>query len=155
MRLLRSIEVVVAIAALSFVLVPKVGASNWDQKTILTFNQAVEVPGAVLPAGTYVLKVVDVLGTRNVIRVLNKDENSVLTTFMALPEYRDKPFEKTFIRFAERPMGSPVAIDAWFYPGRTDGHKFIYPMQRASVVHGMTNERDHAYSDNELIEGYD
>ena len=71
----------------------------------------------------------------------------MLTTFISLPEYTDKPFEKTFIRFAERPIGSPVAIEAWFYPGRTVGHKFIYPMQPASVVNGMTNEHGYTHDD--------
>jgi len=88
MRLLKPMAVVVAVAALSFVLAPKVGASNWDQKTILTFNQAVEVPGAVLPAGTYVLKVVDSLGTRNIIRVLNK---------VRIPGHGDREFRAIVI----------------------------------------------------------
>jgi hypothetical protein len=139
MRLLRSTGVVIVIAALTFVFVPKAGANEWDQKTILTFNQPVEVPGAVLSPGTYVLKVLDVMGTRDVIQVLNKDENRVYATFTSLPEYTDKPFDKTFIRFAERPMGSPVAIEAWFYPGRRDGHEFIYPMQLTSELYARAN----------------
>ena len=34
-------------------------ADEWDKRTILTFSQAIEVPGKVLPAGTYVLQLVD------------------------------------------------------------------------------------------------
>jgi len=129
MRLVRAMGVIVAIAALGFVLLPKIGAVDWDQKSILTFNQAVEVPGTVLPAGTYVFKVLD---ARNVIRVLNRDENHVYATFTSIPKYTEKPYEKTFIQYAERPMGSPPAIEPWFYPGRIEGHEFIYPMQGIS-----------------------
>jgi len=35
---------------------PGARADQWDKKkTIVTFNDAVEIPGQVLPAGTYVL----------------------------------------------------------------------------------------------------
>jgi hypothetical protein len=34
-------------------------ADTWDKKTIVTFNTPVEVPGKVLPAGTFVLKLLD------------------------------------------------------------------------------------------------
>ena len=30
------------------------GADQWDKKTIVTFSSPVELPGVVLPAGTYV-----------------------------------------------------------------------------------------------------
>lgn len=129
MRLLRSAGVLVVIAALGFILLPKIGASDWDQKSMLTFTQAVEVPGTVLPAGTYVFKVLD---ARNVIRILNKDESHVLATFTSIPKYTERPYDRTFIQYAERPMGSPPAIGAWFYPGRIEGHEFIYPMQGVS-----------------------
>jgi hypothetical protein len=145
MRLLKTMGVVLVTAALSFVLVPKVGASDRDQKTIITFDQAVEVPVAVLPPGTYVFKVVDVLETRNVIRVLDRDEDHVYSTFIAIPKYTDRPFEKTSIRFAERPVGSPAAIEAWFYPGRTDGHEFIYPMERTSLVSSAASVHHNGY----------
>ena len=92
---------------------------------------------------------------RNVVEVLNKDGSTVCAVFITRPEYTAKPYEKTFIRFAERPMGSPAAIDAWFYPGRTDGHKFIYPMHGTSAVYGTTNEHDHAYGEKEWIEQSD
>ena len=112
MRLMRSMGVVVVIAALTFVLVPKAGANEWDQKTILTFNQSVEVPGVVLPAGTYVFKVLNVMGTRDVIQVLNRHEDNVCATFIALPAEKATPSDRTDIRFAERPAGLPPAIEA-------------------------------------------
>jgi len=31
-------------------------ADDWDKKTTVTFDQDVEIPGQVLPAGTYVFK---------------------------------------------------------------------------------------------------
>jgi hypothetical protein len=49
-------------------------ADDWNKKTTLTFSQPVELPGIVLPAGTYVFKLVDLPGARNVVQVFNAEE---------------------------------------------------------------------------------
>ena len=74
MRFWKSVGVLVVIAALSFVFVPKVSASERDQKTIVTFSGPVEIPGKVLTPGTYTFKVLDLAGTRDVVQVLDKNE---------------------------------------------------------------------------------
>jgi len=140
MRFWRSIGVLVAIVVLTLAFVPGVGASDRDQKTIVTFSGPVEIPGKVLPPGTYTFKVLDLAGTRDVIQVLDKNEMHVYATFIALPAMINKPSEKPFIRFAETTAGSPPAIEAWFYPGRTDGHEFVYPRQRASELAKANNQ---------------
>ena len=140
MRFWKSVGALVVIAVLSFVFVPRVSASERDQKTIVTFSGPVEIPGKVLTPGTYTFKVLDVAGTRDVVQVLDKNEMHVYATFIALPATINKPSEKPFISFAERPAGSPPAIEAWFYPGRTDGHEFVYPRQRASELAKANNQ---------------
>jgi hypothetical protein len=140
MRFLRSLEVIVGVVFLSLAFVGVVRSSESDQKTIVTFNQPVEIPGKVLTPGTYVFKVFDSPGTRDVIQVLNKNEDHVVATFLAIPASTDKPFDKPFIRFAERASGSPPAIEAWFYPGRTDGHEFVYPRQHALELAKANNQ---------------
>lgn len=148
MRFWISLEVVVGVLTLSLAFVGTVRASEFDQKTIVAFNQPVEIPGKVLLPGTYVFKVLDSLGTRDVIQVLNKKEDHVVATFIAISASTDKPFEKPFIRFQERASGSPPAIEAWFYPGRTDGHEFVYPRQHASELAKANNQNVAAMPDN-------
>ena len=41
------------------------GADEWNKKTVLTFSQPVEIPGHVLPAGTYTFKLVDSMSDRH------------------------------------------------------------------------------------------
>ena len=113
MRFLRSLEVIVGVVFLSLAFVGVVRSSESDQKTIVTFNQPVEIPGKVLTPGTYVFKVFDSPGTRDVIQVLNKNEDHVVATFLAIPASTDKPFDKPFIRFAERASGSPFPATSW------------------------------------------
>ncbi|MCU1340646.1 MAG: hypothetical protein JWN92_69 [Candidatus Acidoferrum typicum] len=44
-------------------------ADDLDQKIIFTFSGPVEIPGKVLLAGTYVFKLADTLGDREVVQV--------------------------------------------------------------------------------------
>jgi hypothetical protein len=105
-------------------LLPGAGADQRDQKTVFTFTGPVEVPGQILPAGTYVFKLANSHSNRHIVQVFNKDENQLFSTFLAIPDYRLHPSEKTIIKFDERPVGSPDAIKGWFYPGRNYGHEF-------------------------------
>ena len=57
MRFWRSVEVIIGVVILGLAFVGQVRASESDQKTIVTFNQPVEIPGKVLTPGTYVFKV--------------------------------------------------------------------------------------------------
>lgn len=106
-------------------------ADEWNKKTVLTFSQPVELPGIVLPAGTYVFKLVDLPGTRNVVQVFNAEENHVYTTILAIPHSHATPHEESYIGFEERPAGTPIAIHEWFYPGHVSGLEFVYPKVRA------------------------
>jgi hypothetical protein len=115
-------------------LLPTAKASEWNQKTVFTFSGPVEIPGQILPAGTYVFKLADSHSNRHIVQVFNKDENHVFGTFLAIPDYRLHPSDKTIIKFAERPTGSPEAIKGWFYPGRNYGHEFVYPKSEAVVL---------------------
>ena len=109
----------------------RVKADEWDHKTVLTFSGPVELPGVVLPAGTYVFKLADSQSDRNIVQVFNKDENKIYATILAIPDYRMEPTDKTVVTFEERPRGTPEAMRAWFYPGSTYGEEFVYPKPRA------------------------
>lgn len=103
-----------------------------NQDTYFTFSQAVELPGKTLPAGTYLFVLADGASNRHVVRVMSKDRKEVQTTLFAIPSYSlDRPSDKPTVRFLEAPASGPQAIKAWFYPGRTVGHEFIYPREQA------------------------
>ena len=113
---------------------PLATASEWNQRTVFTFSGPVEIPGQVLPAGTYVFKLADSSSNRHIVQVFNKDENRIYGTFLAIPDYHMQASDKTIIKFAERPAGSPEAIRGWFYPGRHYGHEFVYPKTEAVAL---------------------
>jgi hypothetical protein len=106
-------------------------ADQWNKKTILTFSQPIEIPGKVLPAGTYVFKLLDSPSYRHIVQIWNENETELMTTILAIPNYRLEPKEESVIKFQERPGDSPEALRAWFYPGDNFGQEFVYPKARA------------------------
>src|SRR5689334_17242715 len=105
-----------------------------NRKTTVTFSAPVEIPGVdaqVLPAGTYVFKLLDSQSDRHIVQIFNKDETHIYSTILAIPNYRLKATDKTVMTFSERPVGEPEALRAWFYPGRNWGEEFVYPEAKA------------------------
>jgi hypothetical protein len=106
-------------------------ADEYDKKTIVTFSAPVEVPGRVLPAGTYVFKLLDSPSDRHIVQIYDADEKKLYANILAVPDYRLKPSDKPVLRFEERPSGQPEALEAFFYPGDDYGQQFVYPHKRA------------------------
>jgi hypothetical protein len=120
-----------------------VKADTLDKKTVITFSEPFEVPGVeaqVLPAGTYVFKVLESFGDLNVVQIFNADETHIFSTILAINNYRLKPTDKTVLSFRERGEGQPEAIKAWFYPGNNFGEEFVYPKKRATELAKLENE---------------
>ncbi len=125
------------LALMGAVFSPVANASEWNHKTVMTFSAPVEIPGVhlkgwgVLPAGTYVFKVLDSQTDRHIVQIFNQDETQIYATILAIPNYRLTPTGKTVVTFSERPAGEPEALRAWFYPGRQWGEEFVYPKAKA------------------------
>lgn len=136
MRSMQSTSFVVLITLCLFgaLFVSKARADEWDKMTKLTFNEPVQVPGATLPAGTYVFKLADSQSDRTIVQVFNADRTKLITTILAIPDYKMKTPSKTVISFDERPSGQPEALRAWFYPGDNFGVQFVYPKQKATEL---------------------
>jgi hypothetical protein len=133
------------LALIGVVTSPAAKADDWNRKTTMTFSGPVEIPGvhlkgwAVLPAGTYVFKILDSQSDRHIVQIFNKDETQVLATILAIPNYRLKVTGNTVVTFRERPAGEPEALRAWFYPGRNFGEEFVYPKAKAVELAKETN----------------
>ena len=118
-------------------------AQNWNKTTRVTFSQPVEIPGIsaqVLPAGTYVFRLLDSLSDRHIVQIFNEDQSRLYANILAIPNYRLRPTDKTVMTFTERSAGSPQAIRAWFYPGDNSGQEFVYPKARAVELAKITNQ---------------
>jgi len=140
MTFLKAAPTVLGLALLGLAFSPSARADDWNKKTVITFSGPVEIPGVhlqgygVLPAGTYVFKILDSKSDRHIVQIFSQDELTVYATILAIPNYRLKATDKTVMTFRERPAGEPEALRAWFYPGRLWGEEFVYPKARAIVL---------------------
>jgi hypothetical protein len=146
MSILKTVSTTVfGLALMGAVFTPAAKADDWNRKTKITFSGPVEIPGvhlkgfAVLPAGTYVFKVLASQSDRHIVQIFSADEKTCYATILAIPNYRLTATDKTVVTFRERPAGEPEALRAWFYPGRNWGEEFVYPKARAVELAKTTN----------------
>ena len=126
------------VAAISFwlaflIAVTPVRADESNQATLFTFNQPVQIPGHVLPAGTYLFEIVNNFN-HEIVRISNADRTNLIALIQARPAVEKGFTGKAAIVLAERGMSQPAAIVAWCYQGRVEGHQFLYPKQLQEEV---------------------
>src|ERR1700720_1400801 len=145
MNRFQTVATVCSFALASVIFAPSARADDWNRKTTITFSAPVEIPGVhlagwgVLPAGTYVFKILDSASDRHIVQIFSKDELTIYATILAIPNYRLKATDKTVMTFRERPAGQPEALRAWFYPGHNWGEEFVYPKGKAIELAKATN----------------
>jgi len=145
MKIFKGMTTVCCLAVIGAVCTPGARADEWNRKSVITFSAPVEIPGVhlagwgVLPAGTYVFKILDSQSDRHIVQIFSKDELTVYATILAIPNYRLKATDKTVMTFRERPAGEPEALRAWFYPGKNWGEEFVYPKAKAIALAKITN----------------
>src|SRR5580704_18004577 len=146
MKLFKVVPAVLSMAFLGAALSPFAKADDHDKMTTFTFSGPVEIPPVyvtgmrILPAGTYVFKLVESSSDRHIVQIFNADHCKIYATILAIPNYRLKPTNKTVITFNEGIRGNPEPIRAWFYPGANWGEEFVYPKAKAVQLAQVTKE---------------
>ena len=108
------------------IMLPSAQADERDQATELTFNQSFQIPGRVLPAGSYWFVLVSDSANCNIVRIFNSDKSTLYATIFTINTESPTPTDQTAITFAIREPMQPETLLPWFYPGRTSGHQFVY-----------------------------
>src|SRR5579884_2709392 len=134
MNRLKALAIATGFGLFGAMLVPNARADQWNKRTILTVNEPIQVPGTVLQPGKYVMKLMDSPSDRHIVQIFNATEQHLITTVLALPNYRLQPTGKTEFGFWETPPGQPRALRAWFYPGDNFGQEFAYPKSEAVSI---------------------
>jgi hypothetical protein len=143
MKRLKFVAMLCSFVFVVLAIAPRAKADQFDNKTFLTFSEPIEVPGVgaqILPAGTYMFKLLDSQSDRDIVQIFSEDGLHLYTTILAIPDYRLKVTGKTVLTFKERGEGQPEAIKAWFYPGRMWGQEFVYPKERAVELAKVVDE---------------
>jgi hypothetical protein len=136
----RFVVAMASVGLLGVALSSSARADEWNKKTVMTVSEPIQVPNKVLPAGTYVIKLLDSPSDRHIVQIFNKDETHLETTILAIPNYRIQPTGKTVFTFWETPPGQPKALRAWFYPGDNFGQEFAYPKSAAVQIAAVSHQ---------------
>lgn len=135
------LQIVVFCLAMLTVLLPNgASADAWNKATKITFSEPVEVSGTVLESGTYWFQLMNSDSNRHIVQIWNADHSKLINTILAIPNYQLTPKGDTVMKFDERPVGTPEAIKAWFYPGDNYGQEFVYPKARATQLAQTVNQ---------------
>jgi hypothetical protein len=143
MKLLKGIGIGLCLTVLCLLAAPGANASEQDSKTVVTFSLPVEVPGVsaqILPAGIYIVEALDSSPDRDIIQITSQDGTHVFTTFLGIPNSRLKAPDMITVMFTDRPDADPLALKAWYCPGRIWGDQIVYEKSRAIKLAKESNE---------------
>jgi hypothetical protein len=106
----------------------------YTKRTIYTFSQPVEIPGATLQPGQYEFRLAAPESNRTVIQVRSADGKEVFGTFHTMPINAPDPVAESEVRLIEAPPGQPQAVRAMWYIGERIGREFVYPRTQAARI---------------------
>jgi hypothetical protein len=119
-------------------------ADQWDKKTDITIDQAIDIQGTVLPAGSYVMKLLSSSMDRRVIYIFNADQKQLIASVIASSAYRLYPGDGEF-KFYPVADGRTPALHKWFYPGENFGFEFR-AVQEGVTIHVSRRHKNNANS---------
>jgi len=115
--------VLFALAALVLAAPQAASAQGLVTGTLANFDQAVEIPGHVLPAGTYAF----VDRGNSVVQVWDKYQTKLLATLITNAAVQSQFVEeRQEFEFAKSNPDSPMELKAWFQGSGSLGREFIY-----------------------------
>jgi hypothetical protein len=78
------------------------GADTWRQSTQVRFDQPVEIPGRVLPPGTYVFKLINSdTSKQTTVQIFNGNDTQPVATALTTQIQRTEPTDRTYFIFVD------------------------------------------------------
>jgi hypothetical protein len=107
-------------------------ADERNQETLISFSAPIQIPGHVLPAGTYRFQLAEPGDELQMVRIYNADGTVLYATLQTVAAQRSRLAEDVVVTLAAPQSGGPEYLVKWFYRGNTDGHEFVYskPQER-------------------------
>jgi hypothetical protein len=130
----RTMVIVLCLAFMWAAFSPNASAQRFDKGTKITMNTPFQVPGKTLPAGDYVIRLMEIEGNRRVVQIMSATEQKSYAIALGIPDYVLKSPEETHLSFYEVDRGKPLPVHAWFYPGSNFGVEFVYPKTKAVEI---------------------
>lgn len=113
---------------------PAAQADTNGKKITLEFKSATQIPGQVLPPGSYVFEAAGTQAGWNVVKIYNQDGSSQITTLLA---YQNPQLKNTGepILFYSRHAGIPYPVmEGWFFEGDSAAQQWAYSDKMALKI---------------------
>jgi outer membrane protein OmpA-like peptidoglycan-associated protein len=123
MNVYRKIMLVALLTAVMATLTPKARAQMLEETMKVTFSGPVELPGEVLPAGSYIFELLD---SGHFTRILSEDRTQVYATLATIPRERTEAQAEATVILGDSQKTGLEKVEAWFFPGDSTGSEFVY-----------------------------
>jgi hypothetical protein len=108
-------------------------ADDYNRETVLTINQTMMVPGAMLTPGTYTFKLANPESSRDVVYI-TRDDGTVVTSANVKRTMQRNGDKRDLALAVALNEGAMPVMKGWFYPGLMDGFEFVYPKEQARTI---------------------
>jgi hypothetical protein len=136
---MRKISTLIFAALMLLTVVLPAVADEEDKATKITIDEPVEVPGHVLEPGTYTFRLLAPETDQQMVEI--RDSNQKLVTLLlGMPASRRGVSDNNLLHFKKNADGGPEEVQAWFFPGETEGVQFAYPKVKAKSL-AKANQR--------------
>jgi hypothetical protein len=119
-------------AALCLLPSAQVRAQKGPRSAAVTFNAPVQLPGLVLPKGTYTFEHVPSVSEAASVVVSTGQPKRVVGRFTTLPTRRVSAGEA--VTFHHTQTNGAPAIAAWYFNGGSEGYEFVYTAQELRLL---------------------
>lgn len=136
----KTTRAVAAAFAVLLMLAPAALGQYEKTKSTLVIADRVEVPGAILEPGNYLVRIADTQANRNVIVFQSADGTKTFATTIATPHRGAKAPSQTEFTFYPTASGEPRVLRSWFASDDPNGQDFYYPAERAAQLRTSTHE---------------
>ena len=110
MKINKAYSITGLVLALGLGLGPAARADEANEATTITFSAPVQIPGQVLPAGTYLFKLADDGADSNFVQIFNSAGTKIYATLLTASSDRQVATDDTTITLAEQGSGNPEAL---------------------------------------------
>ena len=129
MKINKGYIVIGLIIAFTLIVELAAHADEFDHATVITFTQPVQIPGQVLPTGTYLFELGDHGTETHTVQIFSSDRRVLYGTFLTSSTQLQEPANDVELTFAESEAGASPVLLKWFYPGSEIGNEFVYSKQ--------------------------
>jgi hypothetical protein len=111
--------------ALLLALSTPANAQMLPDRAVVTFSQPVEVPGHVLPPGTYVFRTFE---DNSIVQVYSANEKQLFATASTIPTDRSSANnDECYFQLVKTRADAPQEVEEFYLPGHLNAMQFVYP----------------------------